>query len=423
MAFQANLDPLQSEVFRALQPGTVVTCAMGRGTGKTFLGRTAIHALAFEKPRHIGLLMPSLKQARMVFWPQLAEDCGRGLKGFAKANLSDLTITYSNGSRLSTWGLENAHSIRGQRFDAVVGDENDDIDPATETAVVQPTFSRSGSKAIWLKLGTPRRGRHGILFRDFELGRKNTVLEGVRYKSFRFPSSQSPQVDQAWLRSMKQLTNPAVFEREYECNFDSGEGLVYPFDEEFHVREPPPLNTFRKFIVGVDHGSADPGVMLLAGIQGHGNDATVWFLKEWYETHVPNSEWDARARGWAFAETFYCDPSRPDRIADLRRNAGVNAVKSDNAILAGISRVADFMFIRDSAIPDALPYARMYFSPECRNLIRETQNYRRKRDPHVPDGFLEMPVGRDDHALDSMKYMILGEFGRGETYRHETDGR
>lgn len=422
MTLTADLDPLQSAVMRALVPGSVVVAAMGRGTGKTFLDRLAIHSQALSRPGlSIGLLMPSLKQARMVFWPALRDDCAGSLKGFAKPNLSELTIEYSNGSRLSTWGLENAHSIRGQRFGFVVSDETDDIDPATETAVVQPTFSRSGRNAMWLKSGTPRRGRHGILYRDFELGRKRFEVAGLRYRSFRFRSDESPQVDQVWLAAMRQVTNPAVFAREYDCNFDSGEGLIYPFEEEFHVRTPPPYHAFRKFIVGVDHGQSDPGVMLLLGIQGHGNDAVVWVLKEWYETHVANSEWDRRAREWSFAEAFHCDPSRPDRIDDMRRNAGVNSIKADNNILGGIARVSDLMFKREVGL-DGNPWARMFFSPEVPNTIREVNNYRRKRDPHNADQFLESPIGKDDHALDALRYACVGEFGRGESTRGEVDG-
>lgn len=423
MAYQANLDAMQSEVFRSVQPGSVIVLAMGRGTGKTFLDRTIIHTLAYKTPGiEIGLLLPSLKQAKMVFWPHLLSDFTGTLKGRVKTNMSDLTAVYENGSRLSTWGAENAHAIRGQRFGAVVEDECDDIDPATETAVVQPTFSRSGRNAIWVKSGTPRRGRHGILFRDFELGRKRHESEGLRYRSFRFRSDQSPQVDQAWLRSVKAITNPAVYSREYDCDFDSGEGLVYPFDEDFHIQEPPPLGAFREFVVGVDHGWADPGVMLLVGIQGHGQDATAWVLAEHYETECPNGTWDQRARDWQFAKEFHCDPSRPDRITELRK-AGANAIKADNNHLGGISRVADMLFKRSPTSEGGVDWSRLYVSRHCTNTIREFTTYRRKRDPQRPDGFLEEPEGRNDHAMDALRYALVGRFGRGDTSRHVASGR
>lgn len=410
MSFIANLDALQSEAFQAVQPGRVVTLAMGRGTGKTFLDRVLIHSWALKVPGlQIGLLMPSLKQAKMVFWPQLLEDYKGPLKEYVTTNMSDLTALYSNGSRLTTWGAENAHSIRGQRFGMVVEDECDDIEASIETSVVQPTFSRSGSRAIWVKSGTPRRGRHGVLFRDYQLGQKREKGEGIEFVSFRFRSSESPQVDQAWLRTVKQLTNPLVYSREYDCDFDSGEGLVYPFDEAFHVRTPPPLNQFREFIVGVDHGWNDAGVMVLIGIQGHGNDAVAWALKERYESGVLPEEWDRRAREWSFAQTFWCDRSRPDRIQELRRRAGVNAQPAENAILPGVSRMMDLLAKREP-IGD-LPWCRFYVSPECINGIREFNSYKRKKDPHIPDAYLETPEDKNNHWLDAARYAITGRFG------------
>jgi hypothetical protein len=422
LALTANLDQFQSEAFAAVEPGNVVVLAMGRGTGKTFLDRLIIHTQALNRPGvHVGLLMPSLKQARAVFWPALIDDYTGALRGRVRFNKTELTANYSNGSRLTTWGAENAHSIRGQRFGVVVEDECDDIDPATETAVVQPTFSRSGRNAIWVKSGTPRRGRHGVLFRDFELGRKQHATEGLRYRSFRFRSDQSPQVDQLWLRSVKAITNPGVYSREYDCDFDSGEGLVYPFDEQFHVRQPPPLHAFREFMVGVDHGWVDPGVMLLVGIQGHGNDATAWVLDERYESECPNSTWDQRAKEWAFAKTFFADPSRPDRLSDIRVKGGVNTVAADNNIKGGIARVADMMFKRPSE--HGPEWSRLYVAPGCANTIRELTTYRRKRDPHRADGFLEEPEDRNNHSADALRYALVGVFGRGDTGRHLVSGR
>jgi hypothetical protein len=422
MPLLVDLDAIQSSVFREISPGVVLVLAMGRGTGKTFLDRLAIHSQALAgPPKKIGLLLPSLKQAKRVFWPQLLEDCGGPLRGHTRTNSSDLTISYSNGSLLSTWGAENAQSIRGQRFDVVVEDECDDIDPATETAVVQPTFSRSGRNAIWIKSGTPRRGRHGILFRDFELGRKQYETASLRYRSFRFKSSESPQVDQEWLASVKAITDPAVYAREYECDFDSGEGLVYQFEEEFHVRQPPDLSAFSAFFVGVDHGWVDPGVLLLGGVQGHGEDATLWILQEHYESQCPNDRWDERAKSWAFAKTFFCDPSRPDRINDLQTKAQVMATSADNNIHGGLARVADLMFRRSHE--DRPDYCRLYIAPGCKNTIRELNTYRRKRDPHAADQFLEDPEDKNNHAMDALRYLAVGIFGRGSGGRHVTSGR
>lgn len=417
---KVDLDPLQTQVFQEVKPGTVVVLAMGRGTGKTFLGIVILIALAFKYPGiHIGLLLPSLKQARAVFWPHLIEFFTGALKGRVKFNRTELTAEFENGSRLTTWGAENAHSIRGQRFGAVIEDECDDIDPAIETAVVQPTFSRSGRDAIWVKSGTPRRGRSGILFRDFELGRKKHGTGALRYRSFRFKSSESKQVDQKWLESIRAITDPAMFAREYDCDFDSGEGLVYCFDEQFHVRPAPPMDSFSEFLVGADHGDVDPGVMLLIGIQGHGNDARCYVIDEWHESEQLNSVWDERLKAWDFA-TVYADPSRKDRLRDWRNQGRkIRDLPAEvKPISAGIARVAEMLHRRTHEQYD--DWARLYIDPKCVNTIREFGLYRRKK--HIDGSFSETPEDKNNHCLDSLRYAIAGRFGRVPSHRTTVSG-
>jgi phage terminase large subunit len=103
------------------------------------------------------------------------------------------------------------------------------------------------------------------------------------------------------------------------------------------------------------------------------------------------------------------DPSRPDRINDYRR-AGLNAVGADNSIPAGVARVAELLFRRK--LEEGDDYARLYIHPRCVNTIREFKSYRRKRDPHNANAFLEDIEDRNNHALDSLRYMVIGEFGR-----------
>jgi hypothetical protein len=411
---EISLDNLQTQVFEEIHPGTVIVLAMGRGTGKTFIGIVMILVLALRYPGiHIGLLMPSLKQARAVFWPQLiAFFTSQSFKTIVKFNKTELTAEFSNGSRLTTWGAENAHSIRGQRFGAVIEDECDDIDPSTETAVVQPTFSRSGRNAIWVKTGTPRRGRYGILYRDFELGRKKFETESLRYRSFKFKSSESPQVDQAWLASIKAITDPAVYAREYECDFDSGEGLVYPFDEEFHIRTPPEGVVWSEILIGCDHGHQDPGVLLLIGVMGSGRDAVCWVLDEVYETERLENWWIDKARIWCSAypnHGFYGDPSMPARIGAFKKFSGARIREVDNSIEDGVSAVADRLFIRE--LDDGSRSSRLYVHPRCVNTIREFGVYRRRRDPKNSEAYLESIEDRNNHAMDALRYPIFNRFG------------
>lgn len=431
-----RLDPLQTRAWRLLQPGKKVALPWGRGAGKTYFDATAIHDWCIERPgTHVGLLLPTLKQARAVFWtPVLLPQFYGDLKPYVKRpNLTELVCEYRNGSRLTTWGAENANAIRGQRFDALVQDEADDIDPDVENAVVEPTFSKSGSRAIWLKTGTPKRGRYGTLFASYRAGQPGTPereklrAEGVdvsEFVSLLFRSDQSPQVDRKWLDGVRRKLiasgRKTTYEREYNCDFDAAEGLVYDLEQGLHVREPPPGIRWSEILVGIDHGYEDPAVFLTVGVQGSGRDATLWIIDEVYEKHLQLHELVARGKRikTAHAATlqhWYADPSRPDTIATYRSN-GLPVVEANNAIDDGVLAVGDKLGIHEepAEVWGAPPrrFAHLYVSPRCVRTIEEFGKYKRKRDPKDTDRVLDDIVDKDNHAMDALRYAIFTRFGK-----------
>jgi hypothetical protein len=390
---------------------------MGRGTGKSYLDAALIHDVAFRYPGiHIGLLLPELKQARKVFWePILYPQYYGPLKPFLQGppNRTDLAVTYCNGSRLTSWGAENADAIRGQRFGALFQDETDKIHPSVEQAVVSPTFSRSGKDAIWVKSGTPLRGRLGSLYRSYKF-----ALDGVPgYHAIKVKSEDSPWVDQDWLEGIRRTTDPKVFRREYNVDFDAAEGLVYGdvFDEGFHVREFDPEVVWTDIIVGCDHGEESPGALLLIGILGHGADATAWVLDEVYERQRTQSFWAEAIGRWVAAFPYsrlrlYADPSRPMTIEAYRQATGIRVVgKCDNSVEDGIASVADRLLKRTD--PNGNSVARIYVHPRCKNLRREFGLYRYKPDPKEADTYSNTIDKRNDHALDALRYAIFNHLG------------
>lgn len=443
-----KLDALQSKARRLLVPGVIATLPWGRGSGKSYFGRTCIHEWALEKRRHIGLLMPTLKQARAVFWPLLlgdyyadatrTDDDGNvigGLKDFVRRpNLTELVCEYKNGSRLTTWGAENANSIRGQRFDRLVQDESDDIDPEVERAIVEPTFSKSGTNAIWLKTGTPKRGRYGSLYLGFQRGQegsrerqalRDAGIDPSCYVSFRCRSSESPQVNQAWLeRVRKDLTasgRKTTWQREYEVEFDAAEGLVYSdFEHHIHVAEPDYDTVWSEILVGIDHGFEDPQVFIVIGVIGSGRDAICWILEEFYGRHHQHSELQAEAIRIRekYAQRapirWFADPSRPDMIK-MYRGIGCWVEPGNNAIEDGVLAVADRMYPRETGVLDSAGHMivepRLYVSPTCENTIAEFGMYRRKRDPKDAERVLDAIEDKNNHAMDAVRYPIFTRFG------------
>jgi len=401
----------------------------------------------------IVLLMPTFKACKDIHGALVEDDLNpNGPWGFlgGKINHTEWKITFPGGSWIQFFGAKEARSARGVRCDIVTPDECDDIDPSVVDAVVKPWFSEPWSLRVFVPGGTPRRGRYGLLYREHRRGilgdeARAMVLpvdasEDERVKhaaacrrySFHATYRDAPEtVDPAYVAEVKaemeQDGQLAVFEREWECNYDSAEGLVYPmFDESFHVREPSP-GSWTEVLVGGDHGWEDPGVLLVIGVRGHGADATCWIIEEVYAQHQIEDWWIERGKDIVKRypqARWYLDPSRPDRVQAFKQKAGARVQDVDNSIEAGISAVANKLAIRraDGASEAAseVRWANLYVSRKCPRTIEEFGKYRRKRDPRNTDKFLDDVEDKHNHCMDSTKYPLLSRFGGPNRSRSES---
>ncbi len=454
-ALDLRLNKPQYDAFNAFQPDNTIVLGWGRGVGKSWFLRQLCWMLVSQwehKLRtsalipftgvRIDSLTPTLKQFKQVHWAGIEEELGpSGRWGFlgARFDRAQAQIFFPGGSSFRSFPATEANSqlARGMRTDLLFADELDDIPAGVYDAVAVPWLSEPWSLGYQVLGGTPTKGRHGLWWRSMQDGRTGDKLRRGEtvpdldddaaealstVYSFHATYRDAPEtVSPRAVKKAKATTPAATFKREWEADADAGEGLVYPFEEDFHIRAPPPIETFREFHVGADHGTADPGNLTLWGILGHGNDAEAWALDEHYESECPNHIWDERVAKWArtYGATFWPDPSRPDRI-NTWRNLGANCQKVNNEIQGGISRVADMLFRRKSEYGD--DYARMYVSPKCRNLIKEFGLYVRKK---LPDGtFSDDPKDKNNHAMDSTRYFVVGRFGlAGSSRKHVAGGR
>lgn len=430
---------------------TTVTIPWGRGVGKSKFTRLLWWTLiaewdGVERPTvngearrgiRIVHLMPTHKQCVDVHGKDTLEELYH--KEWAMlggvVNKTRWEIKFPGGSWIQWFGTTDANNNRGLRCDVVTEDEVDDIEPNVDQAIVLPYLSEPWSFKLKLAAGTPRRGRNGLLW----LGHKAALDKAPGFFSFHATYKDAPrQVSAAYVESVRRVTDPVVFSREWECNFDSAEGMVYSmFDHALHVREPPPNARWTEMLVGIDHGWEDPGVLLLVGVQGNGRDATCWILDEVYEQHQVPTWWTARAKRfaeqWNMAVSWrqheraavpcrwFADPSRPEQIQEFVR-AGIRVEPAKNAVEDGILAVADRLIPRlDPADQSGKRrLAKMYVHPRCKHTIEEFGKYRRRRDPKNLDRVLEQPEDKHNHCMDALKYLTLTRFGGPDRTRHES---
>ncbi len=472
----------QLKAWKSVARRRAIFLGWGRGVGKSYFIRRAWYLLVAEwdgKVRagatpirgiRIIVLMPTLVQFKSVHWDDIENELGPGGEfAFLGAKLDKQRgqIKFPGGSWIKPFpaAAANAKGARGMRADVVCPDEVDDIDAPVYDSIAIPWLSATWSLGMEIAAGTPTRGRHGLWYRMLQAGKlgyrlrngkiteeqalctpaaqavqavfeqlpgkdwpedlphdpKQAALAVLRnFYAFHATYENAPETVSPLAVARAMATTPkATFDREWRADPDSGEGLIYVFDDEWHVRMPPPLSVFHEFIVGADFGWVDPGVLLLIGIQGHGNDAVAWVLQEYYESACTNTVWDERAKIWNFAK-FWPDPSRPDRAADFRKQ-GCNVGEANNEIKGGLDRVADLLHRRKHPLGPTQDYCRLYVAPGCTDTIREFGLYRRKK---KTDGtFGEEPEDKNNHAMDALRYALFARFGRGPSSRYVAAGR
>ncbi len=459
MDINVALNGPQSRAYELLQPGASVCTPWGRGVGKSWFMRRLWYLSVAEhdgkiregndngihvKTRGVRIvhIQPTFKSCKDIHGDLAEAELGpfgdwEFLGG--RINRTEWRIRFPGGSWIQWFGMKEAHANRGLRCDIVTCDESDDIEMSSYDSVVAPWFTEKFAPEHLIRKallgGTPRRGRYGLLYREHKAGLDKIPGCYTVHATYK----DAPEVvDPAYIEVQRQKLagRPEVFRREYECDFDSAEGLVYGgiWDHDVHVKEPPHGVRWTEFLVGIDHGWEDPGVFILIGVQGSGKDATCWLIDEVHRTKTLESEWCNLARKLqrdhnmrtpgnpgGIPTRWFADPSRPDRIEAFKR-AGLWVEAANNAREDGVSAVADRMATR----PDPNDktgkrrISRLYVSPKCKEFIAEVGKYRRRRDPKNPDRILDEIEDGNDHVLDGSRYALFSRFGGPDLRRIET---
>lgn len=438
-ALRVDFNEPQARTHRAIASvwdkacGLVAALPWGRGVGKTeftLLCMILMVALWERRPRigaskplrgvRIILMCPTFKQAKDLYAARLDAELGKdGRFGFLCARIDHTSwrIRFPGGSSIQLFGAVAWRSALGQRTDAVFVDECDDVEPDVLDTVVAPWFSEPFSLKLMVLSGTPRRGRKGSLYRAY--GRAKHFLlqdDGAPFEGYfahHATGYDVPHVDRAYLELQKTRVPRATFRREWLCDFDSAEALVYAlFNQGFHVAEPHPDTRFSEHTGGIDWGWEHPSVLLVGGIFGSGLDAGVHLRDEFRSSHCPDEVLANKAvemQERYSVRKWYADPSQPARIKFFK-DRGIRIEVASNAVEPGIQFVQSKMVVRYDE-SSRREWSLFYVSPKCRGFIEEMGEYRRKTDARDPSVVLDDVVKKNDDSADACRYLVFSHLG------------
>jgi hypothetical protein len=366
-------DPWQMEVLEATDKGLLLNCCRQSGKSTVVALRALVEAMWLDHSL-ILIVSRSLRQSSELF---------RKVTGFyfqlgqlMRVRLTNSELLLKNGSRIVCLPC-NESTIRGfSSVSMVILDEAARV-PDDIYKAVRPMLAVSNGRIF--ALSTPR-GKRGFFYDAWSKG-------GDDWKRIEVPAHKMPRITAEFLEGERRALSDNDFRQEYECSFETVQGLVYPDLGKCVVDSPAP--GFKRRYGGIDFGFRNPFAAVWGGLDC---DGVLWLTAEHYVREEIPSYHAARLPRDV---TWYADPSDPGKISEFQRSS-FNIRPSTNSVETGIGLVQ--ARIRQGMLKIC--------AGACPNLLEEAGLYRyddapnEKKTEHPREGY--------DHALDALRYMVMG---------------
>lgn len=374
----------------------------GIGSGKSFAGavrawRAAMGWIGSRRLRtpNLGIItaptFDMLRDASLRSFREVAErDLAPGQAGF---NENKMLIRMRNGSEILLRSAHKPERLRGPSAAWWWGDEAA-LYPAIVRKIMVGRLRQFGQLGYDWVTTTPR-GRNWVwqaFVRDVAEGRRD------EYLLIQAHTGENIFLDRAVLKEWEGEYVGDFARQELGGEFVSFEGLIYSeFDRQRHVMSALP-DGFAVTYAGVDWGFANPGVIVVGGVD---SDGRLSIVRVDYARQRRIEEWVAVAQQlravWNI-QRFFCDPASPDNIRAFV-DAGLPAEAGNNAVLTGIQLVKNRLAWQADGQPRLLVHA------DAVHLIDEFEQYQWAENRL---GVRDQPVKAHDHALDALRYLVVG---------------
>lgn len=352
----------------------------GIGSGKSFAG--AAKVVSRLQRAELGMIAAPT-------YPMLRDATRRALIDMLttfgiehELHKTENTITIlRTGHEILCRSLDNPDTLRGPNLAYAWVDEGALID-REGWRIVKGRVRDGGNPQAWVT-STPK-GRNW-LWEEWERDATGNELDPA-HPLYRVRTTENYHLPDGWAEQLGYTDE--FYQQEIGGEFVAFEGLVYAtFTRDLVQRVG--CDGWAT-VLGIDIGSRNPTAILTIRRNG---DGRTHIERERYQRDLDSDEIsdaviDAiRDSGASMA---YCDPSRRDDILAWQRR-GLKVKAANNDVMRGIQLVK-------AALADGLTV-----DPSCVQTIAEFESYR------WSDGEKDAPVKQHDHAMDALRYALVGE--------------
>lgn len=235
-----------------------------------------------------------------------------------------------------------------------------------------------------------------------------------------------------YIESLESTYTGQMGKRYLDGEWAGYEGLVYPqYDEAYHLVSKEAVQAYieslyeegitPEFVEGYDHGMAQPGCYLL-GVTDHRQNTIIiegryaaersveWWAKEIKEIRAfygVNPKQRINADPAIFKRSPGGNKVVGKTVAAMFEDEGIYMQRGDNSINAGIAKVQQYLAVEHSKLhpfKDQFGAPALYICDELGFVIDEITDYYWDRNKH--DQHDDKPRDKNDHAMDTVKYML-----------------
>lgn len=297
-------------------------------------------------------------------------------------NKTENIYTFSNGSVIEFFSVDDEQKIRGRKRDILYCNEANEL---------------SYDEFNQLMLRTA-----GAVFMDFNPSDVEhwiySLLEQPKSKLIKSTYKDNPFLSREQTEYIENL-----------INVDHNYYKIYALGER-PISQTRIYSHFKKFVDSPEPGTVCYGLdfgfnhvtVLVKAVQAKGR---YYVTEQLYESKLTSSDLIIKLNNIITAEyrhkPIYCDYSRPEIIEDLKR-AGFNAIGADKAVKAGI---------------DYVKSKEVYIHIDSLNLWREVNLYSWQS---KGDLILDTPIKLNDDGMDAVRYALYSsKKAGGGTWNYE----
>jgi len=365
----------------------------GVGSGKSYAGAARALMAGMGRVGEQVIPTPNLGIITAATYPMLRDATFRVFQDvagefIADVNRAEFRAVLVNGSEILFRSATDPDGLRGPNASWWWGDEAALYDVMAWRVMIGRLRQHGQQGYAWLT--TTPKGRNW-LYREFvETGDPD-------YAIWRVSTRNNPFLSEAFVTSLESAYSGDFARQELEGDFVTHEGLIYlEFRRERHTFTEPP--SFAYVVAGVDWGYANPGVILVFGVD---DDSRMWLIHEEYQRQRRVEDWAALGKQLQDAydiQTFYCDPSEPEYIR-MFAAGGCHAELADNDVMPGIQVVKNRLAVQGDGKP------RLLVSVDAVNTLVEFEQYQWLENRA---GLRDQPKKANDHAMDALRYAAMG---------------